>query len=259
MPERPQRPQPPTLLSVERRPLAWYDQLTGVRAMSVAQRSQRDAIRDLLADLKMPGSLEAVDGILSEIDGGRLAPGRRTCAVSRRRIARAQHTAVDLAQDAVDGFPASRHLQVGEQVADGVALERWATLIARPRSVGHTRRAGVARRSAASAVGAAAAARACCSPRPRPVRARRQGPQQPTLVAFEARPRHLGRGPMQARVRRLRQPRQRLGIEIVVVEEAPPVEEALTDVADGPLDLPLVLARYGRQARMRKSSAPRTA
>ena len=41
--------------------------------MSVAQRSQRDAIRDLLADLKMPGSLEAVDGILSEIDGGRIA------------------------------------------------------------------------------------------------------------------------------------------------------------------------------------------
>jgi hypothetical protein len=39
--------------------------------MSVAQRHQRDAIRDLLADLKMPGSLEAVDGILSEIDGGR--------------------------------------------------------------------------------------------------------------------------------------------------------------------------------------------
>ena len=41
--------------------------------MSVAQRPQRDAIRDLLADLKMPGSLEAVDGILSEIDGGRIA------------------------------------------------------------------------------------------------------------------------------------------------------------------------------------------
>ena len=28
--------------------------------MSVAQRLQRDVIRDLLADLKMPGSLEAV-------------------------------------------------------------------------------------------------------------------------------------------------------------------------------------------------------
>src|ERR1700756_5457915 len=35
--------------------------------------SQRDAIRSMLGDLKMPGSLEAVDGILSEIDGGKLA------------------------------------------------------------------------------------------------------------------------------------------------------------------------------------------
>ena len=48
--------------------------------MSVAPRHQRDAIRDLLADLKMPGSLEAVDGILSEIDGGRIAA---TEAISR--------------------------------------------------------------------------------------------------------------------------------------------------------------------------------
>ena len=36
-------------------------------------RSQREVIRDMLADLKMPGSLEAVDTILSDIDGGRLA------------------------------------------------------------------------------------------------------------------------------------------------------------------------------------------
>jgi DNA replication protein DnaC len=48
--------------------------------MSVATRTQRDAIRDMLADLKMPGSLEAVDGILSEIDGGRVAA---TDAISR--------------------------------------------------------------------------------------------------------------------------------------------------------------------------------
>ena len=48
--------------------------------MSVAARSQRDAIRGMLADLKMPGSLEAVDGILSEIDGGRVAA---TDAISR--------------------------------------------------------------------------------------------------------------------------------------------------------------------------------
>lgn len=41
--------------------------------MSAAIRSQRDSIRGMLADLKMPGSLEAVDGILSDIDGGKLA------------------------------------------------------------------------------------------------------------------------------------------------------------------------------------------
>lgn len=37
-----------------------------------AARTQREVIRDMLADLKMPGSLEAVDTILSDIDGGRL-------------------------------------------------------------------------------------------------------------------------------------------------------------------------------------------
>ncbi len=48
--------------------------------MSTAVRSSRDAIRGMLADLKMPGSLEAVDAILSDIDGGRLAA---TEAISR--------------------------------------------------------------------------------------------------------------------------------------------------------------------------------
>ena len=38
-----------------------------------AVRSPRDAIRGMLADLKMPGSLEAVDTILSDVDGGRVA------------------------------------------------------------------------------------------------------------------------------------------------------------------------------------------
>ena len=48
--------------------------------MSAAVRSQRDAIRSMLADLKMPGSLEAVDGILGDIDGGRL---QATDAINR--------------------------------------------------------------------------------------------------------------------------------------------------------------------------------
>lgn len=45
-----------------------------------AVRSARESIRGMLADLKMPGSLEAVDAILSDIDGGRLAA---TEAISR--------------------------------------------------------------------------------------------------------------------------------------------------------------------------------
>jgi DNA replication protein DnaC len=39
--------------------------------MSTA-RTSRDTIRGMLADLKMPGALEAVDHILSDIDGGQL-------------------------------------------------------------------------------------------------------------------------------------------------------------------------------------------
>src|SRR5215469_16698728 len=41
--------------------------------MNTAIRPQREVIRVMLADLKMPGSLEAIDGILAEIDGGNLA------------------------------------------------------------------------------------------------------------------------------------------------------------------------------------------
>src|ERR1700760_4943135 len=41
--------------------------------MNAAIRSQREVIRSMLADLKMPGALEAIDAILSDIDGGRLA------------------------------------------------------------------------------------------------------------------------------------------------------------------------------------------
>ena len=40
--------------------------------MKVAPTSRREQIRWMLADLKMPGALEAVDGILSKADGGSL-------------------------------------------------------------------------------------------------------------------------------------------------------------------------------------------
>ena len=35
-----------------------------------AADSRRDRVRAMLADLKMPGALEAVDGILARADGG---------------------------------------------------------------------------------------------------------------------------------------------------------------------------------------------
>ena len=40
--------------------------------MKTATRSRRDRIRNQLADLKMPGGLEALDDILSRVDGGEL-------------------------------------------------------------------------------------------------------------------------------------------------------------------------------------------
>ena len=39
---------------------------------ALTPRSVRDALRQQLADLKMPGSLEAIDAILSEVDGGHI-------------------------------------------------------------------------------------------------------------------------------------------------------------------------------------------
>lgn len=43
--------------------------------MKTAPASRRDRVRAMLADLKMPGALEALDGILHGIDGGSLTAG----------------------------------------------------------------------------------------------------------------------------------------------------------------------------------------
>jgi len=42
--------------------------------VKAAQRSRRDRIRTQLADLKMPGALEALDEVLSGVDGGTATP-----------------------------------------------------------------------------------------------------------------------------------------------------------------------------------------
>jgi DNA replication protein DnaC len=43
--------------------------------MKAAAPSRRDRVRAMLADLKMPGALEALDGILHGVDGGSLTAG----------------------------------------------------------------------------------------------------------------------------------------------------------------------------------------
>jgi len=55
--------------------------------MKIAPKTQRESIRTMLADLKLPGALEAADGILSEADGGKL-----TAATAIEQLLRAQIT-----------------------------------------------------------------------------------------------------------------------------------------------------------------------
>lgn len=55
--------------------------------MKAAARSRREHIRAMLADLKLPGSLEAIDGVLSDADGGTL-----TAAEAIERLLGAQIT-----------------------------------------------------------------------------------------------------------------------------------------------------------------------
>ena len=59
--------------------------------MTPAADSRRDRVREMLADLKMPGALEAADGILARADGGaataaeaieELSPRRSRCATN---------------------------------------------------------------------------------------------------------------------------------------------------------------------------------
>ena len=43
--------------------------------MPATARDRRDRLRAMLADLKMPGALEAVDGVLAKVDSGAVTAG----------------------------------------------------------------------------------------------------------------------------------------------------------------------------------------
>ena len=53
--------------------------------MKAPAPARRDRLREMLADLKMPGALEAVDGILSEADSGTLSRPRPSSSCSTPR------------------------------------------------------------------------------------------------------------------------------------------------------------------------------
>ena len=46
--------------------------------MTATARDRRDQLRAMLADLKMPGALEAVDGVLAKVDSGAVTAGEAT-------------------------------------------------------------------------------------------------------------------------------------------------------------------------------------
>ena len=43
--------------------------------MTVPSASRRDRLREMLADLRLPGALEVVDEVLSDVDGGAATTG----------------------------------------------------------------------------------------------------------------------------------------------------------------------------------------
>ena len=55
--------------------------------MTATASDRRDRLRAMLADLKMPGALEAVDGVLAQVDSGAVTAGEAIELVLNAQIA----------------------------------------------------------------------------------------------------------------------------------------------------------------------------
>ena len=55
--------------------------------MTATARDRRDRLRAMLADLKMPGALEAVDGVLAQVDSGAVTASEAIELVLNAQIA----------------------------------------------------------------------------------------------------------------------------------------------------------------------------
>ena len=80
----PRRPTPP-VVAVEKRAARGLRPARGRARMKTAPLSRRDRLRQMLADLRMPGALEALDAILRDVDGGDAHGAGRDRAAARRR------------------------------------------------------------------------------------------------------------------------------------------------------------------------------
>jgi hypothetical protein len=80
--------------------------------MKSAAPSRRDRLRQMLADLRMPGALEALDAILHGVDGATLT--------APEAIEQAARRADPAAQQPASGGRDALQPPAGHQTADGV-------------------------------------------------------------------------------------------------------------------------------------------
>ena len=113
--------------------------------------TRRDRLRAMLADLKMPGALEAVDSILSEVDGGAISAaeaieqllGAQIELRNNRRLKAAMRSSRLPAVKTLDGFdfafqPSIKREQIESLHELGFVDRRENVILLGPPGVGKT-------------------------------------------------------------------------------------------------------------------------
>ena len=119
--------------------------------MKAPAPSRRDRLRAMLADLKRPGALDAVDGILSEADGGTISaaeaieqlPGARIVPRNNRRLQTAMRSSRLPAVNTLDPFdfafqPGIKREQIESLRERGFLDRRENVILLGPPGVGKT-------------------------------------------------------------------------------------------------------------------------
>ena len=88
--------------------------------MTRTSGSRRDQIRTMLADLKLPGALEAIDGVLSRADGGQV-----TASEAIHQLLDAQITLRNNRRLRIRCFAADNSLPVVPSLVDVYPVANW--------------------------------------------------------------------------------------------------------------------------------------